>query len=84
MPKVITSEMLHAMTPVQLSTLRDNATARDTPAARDLLKLLSEEGLIKPAKVATVASASRKAAPKRAAKATATPKAAPIAHGRRA
>ena len=46
MPKPITSEMLHAMTPAQRDTLQKNALGRDTPAAHAILELLSQGDLM--------------------------------------
>lgn len=46
MPKPITVEMLTEMTPDQRKTLLKNAMARDTPAARDVIELLSQDGMI--------------------------------------
>ena len=63
MPKPITLEMLQAMSPDQLKTLHANAMGLDTPAARDVLLLLTNEDLVgrpKPPAVKKAPSARRK------------------------
>lgn len=72
MPKPITVEMLTAMSPDERKTLHRNASALDTPAARQVLDLLSKDDLMERPKSA----AAKKVPVKKAAK-TATAK-----HGR--
>ena len=67
MPKPITLEMLHAMTPDQRKTLHRNASSRDTPAAHEILQLLSQDDLM--ARPKPVAAAPRKTAPRKTASA---------------
>ncbi len=63
MPKPITLEMLHEMTPDQRKTLHRNASGLDTDAAREVLVLLSQDDLMARPK----APAKKTAAPKKAA-----------------
>lgn len=71
MPKPITVEMLTEMTPDQRKTLLKNAMARDTPAARDVIELLSQDGMIdRPKPKATPRTATKARKPR----ATAAPK----------
>ena len=86
MPKAITLEMLHAMSPEQRKTLHGNATLMDTPASRAVLELLSQDSLMPALKVAKT-SAKRTTARKpttRVAKAPAEPKAKTVSFGRQA
>lgn len=88
MPKPITLEMLHAMDPEQRKNLHRNASGLDTPAARAVLELLSQDDLMGKPKAPPKAAAPRKTkarttpAKPRAAKAAAEPKAA--VYGRQA
>ena len=77
MPKAITLEMLHAMSPDQRKTLHANATGMDTPASRAVLELLQQDGLMPAAKVAKAPAKRAPAARKmttRTAKTAAEPK----------
>ena len=70
MPKPITLEMLHAMNPDQRKTLHANALGLDTPAARNVLELLSQDDLMarpKPVKAAPAKKRTTTAKPKAAA-----------------
>ena len=84
MPKTITTNILHAMSPAQIGILHANASARDTPAAHDLLQRLAAEGLVKPEKLPGSSSPARKVTLARASKAPKAQKATPVVHGRRA
>ena len=87
MPKAITLEMLHAMSPDQRKTLHANATLMDTPASRAVLDLLAQDGLMPAPKLAK-APAKRKAPTRktepRVAKAPAAPKVKAVSFGRQA
>ncbi len=86
MPKPITVEMLHAMSLDQRKNLHRNALSLDTPAAHEILELLSQDDLMgKPKAAAKPATARKKsaAAPKKA-KVAAEAKPTKAVHGRRA
>ena len=80
MPKPITSEMLHAMTPAQRETLQKNALGRDTPAAHASLELLSQDDLMGRPK--PIASTARKGTGPRKPASVAARKPVKAVHGR--
>lgn len=69
MPKPITIEMLEAMNTDQRKTLYRNAVALDTPAAKQVIELLSQNDLMAkpPSTPGSPAKKRVKAAPKNAA-----------------
>lgn len=68
MPKPITIEMLEAMSTDQRKTLYRNAIALDTPAAKEVIELLSTNDLMAktPTSAGSPAVKKTKAAPKKA------------------
>ncbi len=68
MPKPITIEMLEAMNTDQRKTLYRNAVALDTPAAKEVIELLSQNDLMAktPASAGSPAKKKTKATPKKA------------------
>ena len=74
MPKPITVEMLEAMSLDQRKTLHRNALGLDTPAARDVIELLSHGDLLGAPK-STARKAPAKPAAARKTRAAAKPKA---------
>ena len=86
MPKPITIEMLEAMNTDQRKTLYRNAVALDTPAAKQVIELLSQNDLMAkpPAAAGSPAKKRAKATPKNAAapKKAAAKKSVTAKHGR--
>ena len=60
MPKPITAEMLHAMSLDQRKNLHRNALSLDTPAAHEILEMLSQDDLMGKPKVAAKPASARK------------------------
>lgn len=76
MPKPITLDMLHEMTPDQRKTLHRNASSLDTDAAREVLDLLAQDGLMAAPKAPAKKAPAKKAGT--AKKAAAKPKKAAV------